>query len=253
MAGSAWGTVVAPVLAAAWFLVLVGRRVLDAGTRVSPVWAEMRRLVIVGRHLFVRTGALLGVLALSTSVAARVDPATLGGHQIALQVFAFFALAVDALAIAAQALVGTSLGGGRQDEAVEISRRLLRFGTVTGGSIALALAATSWLLPHVFTADPAVARRATIALLLLALLQVPAAVAFVLDGVLMGASDFRFLQWCTVGAAAAFLPFAAAVLADHRLGIAGIWSGLLAWMLARTVANSVRFARQRWLVAGASG
>ena len=253
VAGSAWGTVVAQLLAAAWFLALVGRRVLGVDARLAPVWAEMRRLVVVGRHLFVRTGALLGTLAASTAVAARVDAATLGAHQITLQVFTFLALAVDALAIAAQALVGTSLGAGRTDEAVDTGGRLLRLGVVAGGAIGLALAASSWLLPHAFTADPAVARRATVALLLLAALQVPAALTFVLDGVLMGASDFRFLQWCTAGAALAFVPFAVAVLAEHRLGIAGIWVGLTAWMAVRTLANGVRFRQLGWIGLPASG
>ncbi|MDP9069892.1 MAG: MATE family efflux transporter [Actinomycetota bacterium] len=253
VAGSAWGTVVAQLLAAGWFAVLVGRRVVDADADLAPVWSEMRRLVVVGRHLFTRTGALLATLALSTAVAARVGPSTLGGHQIALQVFTFLALAVDALAIAAQALVGTFLGAGRTEEAVGTGRRLLGFGAVTGGAVGVVVAATAWLLPHVFTTDPAVAHRATVALLFLAALQVPAAVTFVLDGVLMGASDFRFLQWSTVAAALAFVPFAAAVLSRHRLGIGGIWAGLLAWVLVRAAANAVRFRRRRWMAVTASG
>jgi Na+-driven multidrug efflux pump len=119
--------------------------------------------------------------------------------------------------------------------------------------LGILVAAASWLLPHAFTADAAVIDRARVALLLLAVLQVPAALTFVLDGVLMGASDFRFLQWCTAGAALAFVPFAAAVLADHRLGIGVVWLGLVAWMVVRTLANAVRFRRLRWVAVGESG
>jgi Na+-driven multidrug efflux pump len=82
-------------------------------------------------------------------------------------------------------------------------------------------------------------------------MQVPAAVVFVLDGVLLGASDTRFQQWSNVLALLAFLPFAATLLVWPRLGIVGIWTGLLAWMLARLLANGTRFAGGRWQNASA--
>src|SRR3954470_15758231 len=89
IAGSAWGTVVAQWLAAVWFAVVTGRLVVATGAGLSPRWAEMRRLMVIGRHLFFRTGALLATLALATAVAARINPSTLGGHQIALQIETF--------------------------------------------------------------------------------------------------------------------------------------------------------------------
>ncbi|MDQ1438935.1 MAG: hypothetical protein QOK43_2564 [Acidimicrobiaceae bacterium] len=240
VAGSAWGTVVAQVLTACWFLVLGVARF------APPVWDEMRRLLVIGRDLFIRTAALVGVLALSTSVAARVSAPTVGGHQIALQLFTFLALVVDALAITAQAMVGTRLGASDIQGAWHVSRRLLRIGAVAGFGIGAVVAATSTVVPHLFTEDAHVVHRATIALALLGLLQIPAAIAFVLDGVLMGASDFRFLKWTTLAGAFAFLPFAAAVLAWHRLGIGVIWAGLVVWMTARAAVTMARFSRGRW-------
>lgn len=241
VAGSAWGTVVAQVLAAAWFLSMGIARLRP------PVWDEMRRLLVIGRDLVIRTSALVGVLVLSTSVAARVSAATVAGHQIALTLFTFLALLVDALAITAQAMIGTRLGAADADGAVVVSRRLLRIGAGTGLVIGALVAASAPFLPHVFTADDAMADRATIALLFLGALQVPAGIAFVLDGVLMGASDFRFLKWTTLAGAFAFVPFAAAVLRRPDLGIAVIWVGLLVWMTARAVVCAARFSRtERW-------
>jgi Na+-driven multidrug efflux pump len=68
----------------------------------------------------------------------------------------------------------------------------------------------------------------------------------VLDGVLLGAGDSRFQQWSNVAALGAFLPCAALVLAFPALGIVGIWSSLLVWMLARLIANATRFAGRHW-------
>ncbi|MDQ1373749.1 MAG: hypothetical protein QOJ09_1087, partial [Actinomycetota bacterium] len=162
VAGSAWGTLVAQLLAAAWFLRLCGARITATGATRRPVAAELRRLLAVGRHVLVRTGALVAVLALATATAARVSAATLAAHQIAHQVFILLALVVDALAIAAQAIVGTELGASGDDEAVATGRRLVRLGLVVGIGIAVVLLAASPVLPRVFTNDAAVAGRATV-------------------------------------------------------------------------------------------
>jgi Na+-driven multidrug efflux pump len=92
----------------------------------------------------------------------------------------------------------------------------------------------------VFTDDPAVASRATSALLLLAVLVLPGAVAFAVDGVLIGAGDYRFLGVAAFGYLVAVAPIAVAVLATPSLGIAGIWIGLVVWMVLRAVVNTVR-------------
>jgi putative MATE family efflux protein len=207
---------------------------------------ELLRLARTGRHLLVRTAALLTTLTLATSVAARVDAPTLAGHQIALQIETFLALVVDALAIAAQALTGAALGAGDVTEAHETGRRLVQMGRRAGVALGGVVVATAWLVPRIFTSDAAVASRASAALVVVGLMQVPAAVVFVLDGVLLGASDTRFQQWANVLALLAFLPFAAAVLGRPQLGILGIWAGLLAWMFARLVANGTRFTGGRW-------
>ena len=120
-------------------------------------------------------------------------------------------------------------------------------GLRAGAGLCIVVVASAWLLPHIFTGDPAVVSRAAAALVVVGLMQLPAAVVFVLDGVLLGASDTRFQQWSNVVALAAYLPFAVAVLVWPGLGIVGIWTGLLVWMLARLLANATRFAGERWL------
>jgi len=246
IAGSAWGTVVAQLLAAAWFLGIVGRLVSGAGARLRPVIAEMRYLLGAGGHLVVRTGALLAALVLATSVAARVGPTTLAAHQIAYEMFIFLALVMDALALSVQAIVGTQLGAADVDGARTTSRRALRLGFMAASVLCVAVIATSPLLPHVFTSDPHVVDKATVALIFLGLMQLPGAATFVFDGVLMGGSDFAYVKWVTLASLGVFLPFAAAVLAWHELGIAVLWAGLLAWMVARAWLNWVRVRGPSW-------
>jgi putative MATE family efflux protein len=248
IAGSAWGTVVAQWLAAVWFIGMSGRRILATGSTLRPVSTEINRLLVIGRHLAVRTGALVLTITTSTSVAARVGTSTLAAHQIALQVEVFLALVVDALAIAAQAMVGTLLGAGNHDEVRATSRRLVDMGWLVGFGLALLVVVSAPVLPHIFSGDEAVVHRAIVALVMVGIMQVPGAIAFVTDGILMGASDFRFLQWAILAAGLTFVPFALATLHWHDLGILGVWSGLLVWMIVRAVLNRLRIRNERWML-----
>jgi len=111
------------------------------------------------------------------------------------------------------------------------------------------LAVAAWPLAHVFTSDPAVVSRATVALVLLALAQPAAGVAMSLDGVLIGAADYRFLGAAAGLSALAFLPLAVATLAVPALGIAGVWAAVNVWMVARAVLNHRRFHSAAWTTA----
>ena len=250
VAGSAWGTVVAQALAAAWFLAVLVPRILATRASLRPVRSELAQLVRFARHLFVRTASLLGTLTLSTALAARVGKATLAGHHLALQLMIFLALLVDSLAIAGQTLVGTALGAGRAEDARAWARRLLSAGVVVGAGLALAIAALAPVLPKAFSHDPAVQAAARRALVVLAVILVPAAAVYVLDGVLIGASDTRTQQWGNVIAFLVFAPIAAAVLHWH-LGIVAIWMGLGAWLMARLVVNAIRVRGARWTAVAA--
>jgi len=90
-----------------------------------------------------------------------------------------------------------------------------------------------------------------LAVLVVAALQQPAAgVVFVLDGVLIGAGDQRYLAYAGVAALAVYLP---AVLAVHVLhgGLVALWLAYSLWLLVRFVTLVLRARGSRWLVTGA--
>jgi putative MATE family efflux protein len=238
IAGAAWSTTIAQAGAGVAFLVVV-RRHLAPARRRWPDWAEMAPLLTAGRHLLLRVGSMLAVFTGATAIAARVDDATLAAHQIAMTMFLFLALVLDALAIPAQTLVAEEQGHDGSG-AAEIARRVVRLSLIAATAIAVVVAATSTLLPQAFSDDPAVVSRATSALLLLAVVLLPGAVAFADDGVLIGLGDYRFLGLAAFGYLLAVAPIAAVVLATPSLGIAGIWIGLIAWMVLRAIVNTLR-------------
>ena len=240
IAGAAWSTVIAQACAGLAFLLVIRQRLVPAATR-RPNWPDMAPLLTAGRHLLLRVGSMLAVFTGATAIAARIDDATLAAHQIAMTMFIFLALVLDALAVPAQTLVAEGLGRADSDGA-GIAARVVRLSLIAGAVLGALVAVSSPLLPRVFSSDPAVVDRATVALLFLAVMLLPGAAAFAYDGVLIGAADYRFLGQAALGYLLAVIPLAVVLIANPKLGITGIWASLTAWMVLRAIVNRGRRA-----------
>lgn len=247
---SALATVLAQTGGAAVYLrrVLGAARRHDASLRPDPV--ALRRLAAIGRDLLVRTAALRLAFGAATAVAARLGVVPLAGHQVAFEIWTFLSLSLDALAIAGQSLVGTSLGAGRAAAARATGRTILRWGLVGGLGTGLVVLAVRAPLAGLFTDDPAVEAVAADLLVWVALLQPVAGLAFALDGILIGAGDLRYLARAMVAVAVGFVALAVAVLALEG-SVAWLWAAIGVLMAARAVPLLVRFHRGRWAVPGA--
>ncbi len=246
---SALATVVAQVGAAGAYGWWVARDTARLGASWRPDAAAIRRLASVGRDLFVRTAALRLALTVATAVAARLGPVDLGAHQIAFELWSFLALVLDSLAIAGQAMVGRLLGAGDAAGARVAGRRMIEWGVVAGLVLGAAVLVARPVLPRLFSSDPDVVALSAFVLLFVAVLQPLNAVVFVLDGVLIGAADLRFLAWAMAGAAAAFAAAAGAVLALGG-GIGWLWASLALLMATRAGALVARFVGDAWAVEG---
>jgi len=250
LAGSAWGTVIAQAGMGAAFAIELLRA--PASTR-RPRAELIRPLARVGSDIFVRTASLYVAFLVASAVLARVGSASLAAHQVAFQLWAFMALVLDAVAIAGQVMVGRMLGAGHAEEAWEASRRMIGWSLVVGTGFAVLMLALTDVLPHAFTDDPRVINRLHAIWPIYALMQPVNAIAFALDGILIGASDTRFLKWSMVfSSLAVFAPIALLALALDW-GIVGVWCGLLGLMFARVITCGARFVGRRWAVVGVPG
>ena len=246
IAGSAWGTAIAQAaMGIAFVVVLV--RAARGDTSVS--FQLMRRLLVIGRHIFVRTAALMGAFILAGAVVARSGDASLAAHQIAYQLWIFLALVLDAIAIAGQVLVGRGLGAGDAGRAYGAGVRMIWLSVYAGLAFALVLLALEGVLPYVFTSDEAVVEQAQSIWPLFALMQPLNGAVFALDGILIGASDGRYLMWSMVAAFAASASVAVASL-EFDWGIVGVWSALVVLICVRLTLMLWRFRGRRWLVTG---
>jgi len=248
---SALGTVIAQVVGAGFYVAAVvrGSRVEQVELRPHP--STQRRLIRVGRDLAVRTASLRLALLALTAVAARISSVALASHQISFEIWSFLAMGLDALAIAGQSMIGHRLGSGSAANARTAGRRLLVLGVLAGVASGVVVAVLSPWLPRVFTRDQAVIDLTRSLLLVVAVLQPVASVAFVLDGVLIGAGDQRFLAramaLATVGMVLALAP-----VLPLDLGIGWAWAGFGVFMVIRAVTLLLRFRADRWTVTGAS-
>jgi putative MATE family efflux protein len=247
LVGSALANVAGQAVAACFFGRALARELTRQGIPWRPRWAALRAQLVLGRDLLARAAVLQFAFAAAAAVVARSGTVQLAAHQIALQLWLFLALVLDAYAIAAQTLVGQALGGNRVDDARGTARRVSAWGLGTGIVVGGVLLALRPVLPPLFTDDPAVLAQAAVVWWFLALMQPLAGVVFALDGVLMGAGDAGYLRTVTLGSA--LLGFVPLSLLSGRLswGLAGVWSGLTLFIVLRLVAVAVRVAGDRWL------
>ncbi|MEK6438825.1 MATE family efflux transporter [Pseudonocardia sp. T1-2H] len=253
--GSAVANVVAQTVVAGLFLAALAkerRAAPDADpVPLRPVPSLIRAQLGLGRDLILRTAAFQACFLSATAVAARFGAPSVAAHQIVLQLWNFQSLVLDAVAIAAQSLVGAALGAGGAQRAKAVAKQVTRYGLVLGIGFAVVFAALYPVLPRVFTADPATLAAVPLAWWFFTALQPIAGVVFAIDGVLLGAGDAAFLRTTTLLAAAAgFLPLIWVSLV-FGWGLAGIWTGLSLFMLIRLVAVGLRMWSGRWAVTGA--
>jgi putative MATE family efflux protein len=249
---SAFATVFAQTCGAAVYVWFVARGARRTGTSVRPDPVVLRALSRLGFDLFLRTVSLRGVLLASTAVAARIGTTELAANQVVLEIWNFLAFMLDAIAIAGQAIIGQTLGAGRGEEARAVGRRMIEWGVASGVVLGVLMIALRSVIAPIFSGDEAVVRVIANTLIFAALFQPIAGIAFVLDGVLIGAGDQRHLAWAMFLAALVFVPGAVAVVA-FDLGLAALWWAIGGFMTARAVTLLVRFAGPQWQVLGVKG
>jgi MATE family, multidrug efflux pump len=245
--GSAIANVAAQVISASLFL----RALAVERALAWPVPASMRAQLGIGRDLMLRSFAFQATGISATAVAAHTSAATVGAHQVVLQLWVFVALLLDSLAIAAQSLVGAALGAHDERGALDLARKVTGYGLVFGVLLSVIFAGLSGILPHAFTSDTSVLAEIPKAWWFFVVLQPVGGVVFALDGVLLGAGDAVFMRNVTlISAGLGFLPVVWAAFAFHW-GLTGIWLAMGAFMLIRLVLMVSRWRSGRWAVLGA--
>jgi MATE family, multidrug efflux pump len=260
IAGSAIGTVLAQTGMATALVITVLRKALRLGAPLAPHTAGILFAARGGVPLLIRTLALRGVIIATTVVAARYGDTVLAAHQIVATVWNGLAFALDALAIAGQAITGKALGASDADQARSAATTMARWGIGAGILTGIVLLPLSPVIGRVFTTDPAVITAAAGAFVVVAIFEWLAGFVFVVDGVLMGAGDTVWLAVAMVLAGVLWVPVTLGASADGQAlpggfgqPLAGLWVWFGGGFIAlRGIGLWWRFRADTWLVTGAT-
>lgn len=253
LAGSALAVLMGECITASAFVVKLLKEARSRKLALRPEGRLIKSQLVLGRDLIVRSLAFQVAFLSAAAVAGRVGAEALAGHQVQLQLWNLVSLVLDSLAIAAQTLVGATLGGGSKESARWTGREVVKWSTLIALGLAAVFLAGRWFLPGWFTSDSAVIDTMVAGPWWILVAMVPiGGVVFALDGVLLGAGDAAYLRNATVASVVlGFLP--PVWLAWYfGWGLTGIWCGLLAFMLLRLVFVTLRYRSDDWLRMGAA-
>lgn len=254
--GSGWATTISRVYMA--LVVVVAALLPDRASRTQPssrshwTWADwrpdrsrIRQLLVLGVPAAVQLTLEVGVFATATTLAGRLDPASLAAHQIVLNVASVTFMVPLGLASAGAVLVGQALG--RNDPAA--AGRAGWSAIALGAGFMIVSGLTFLLIPRpileAFTLDPTVIRTGLTLLGVAAGFQLFDGLQGVTTGVLRGAGDTRTPMLVNLVAHWALgLPCGYALAFPGRLGALGLWIGLSIGLIAAGLTLVTAWSRQ---------
>ncbi|MEK4242485.1 MATE family efflux transporter [Janibacter indicus] len=255
--GAAWGTVIAQWGMAFALLAVILRQGRGAGASLRPHVGRVMAAALDGVPLLVRTLALRAIILLTVATAAAFGDVPLAAYQVTTTIWSLLVFALDALAIAGQALTGAQLGSGDAAGARAATALMVRWGIWGGVVLGVGLLALHRVLPALFTDDPAVRSAIAAGLVVVALCQPLSGYVFVVDGVLIGAGDGRWLAGSMSLVLLAYVPvvlLARAVGGDHgpEAAVVTLWLAFTAFMVLRGACMAWRIRGDAWAVTGAT-
>lgn len=264
IAGSALGTALVETLMACVYIAIALQAASSEQVSIAPGIGEPRAQLRASTYMFLRTLSLRIAMVAMVWAAGTIGTTQLAALQVGLTVFNLLAFTLDALAIAAQAMIGHDLGAGRSSVsrlALQLCAWGVGFGILlTGvilGATLLAGGTDSGGLAVLFTSDTNVQLVAGRVLFAVATVMPLAGLVFVLDGILIGAADNRYLAITSAINLVVFGVALAIVLAlpnlDETATLIGVWLAFgAAMMLSRAITLFSRILGERWLRVGES-
>ncbi|MCC6269721.1 MAG: MATE family efflux transporter [Microbacteriaceae bacterium] len=248
LAGSAIGTVIAQWGMAAVYLVIAVREARRKGVSLRPGLRGVGSAAGLGGWLFLRTASLRLAMLATVFVATDLGITELATLQIAMTVFSLLAFILDALAIAGQALIGHGLGASDLPRVKAVTRRLIHFGLGSGLLLGVLVALLSPFAGPIFTSNQGVRELLAVTMIVMALGVPLAGFVFVLDGVLIGAGDARYLALSGILNLAAYVPLLVLIeLLGPQPGLVWLWAAFgFGYMGARALTLGLRARSSRW-------
>jgi MATE family multidrug resistance protein len=255
VAGSAWSTCIARVYMAAFLYAAVRREHRRRGHAHPHVpfavhLHRLRQLVALGAPAASQVTLEVGVFALATALAARLDAVSSASHQIALNIVSLVFMVPLGLASAGAVRVGHAIGA----RDVARARRAGWTALGVGAAIMVVLGVILFAIPRsllsVFTTDARVLAIGSRLLAIAAAFQLFDGTQAVTTGILRGIGDTRTpMVMNVIGHWVLGLPVGYALCFRFGWGVTGLWIGLSIGLIFCAVALTATWiARTRYPV-----
>lgn len=255
VAGSALGTVIAETLMAVIYVIVAMQAASAHGISLSFGIGKPREALVASSLMILRTVTLRIALLLLMWAGAQLGVSELATLQVTYTVYNVLVFTLDALAIAAQAIIGHDLGAGRAAEVKRLTRLMVWWGIGLGVVLMVIMAALSPILGYVFVNEFAVLDMLPSAFITMAIFLPIGGVVFVLDGVLIGAGDLKYLAIVGIFPLVAFIALVFIVLGLDVHGAYAVnmlWCAFGGYLIGRGITLVGRVVGDRWIVLGAS-
>jgi MATE family multidrug resistance protein len=248
--GSAWATVGARVYMASFLYFAIVREHRKRGAAHPHVpllinYARVRQLVALGVPAASQLALEVGAFAAVSALAGRLDPVSLGSHQIALNLAALSFMIPLGLASAGAVRVGHAIGAGDVRRAMHAGWTALGIGAVIMAAVGFVFILAPTPLLRVFTSDARVLSIGTSLLAIAAAFQLFDGTQAVATGVLRGVGDTRTPMIMNVFGHWVFgLPVGYALCFWAGWGVSGLWVGLCIGLVFVAVVLTFAWHRQ---------
>lgn len=234
--GVAWGTLIAQYvglalacgIVAVKYGLLLRRKVLKINRERKTGGAS---LFALNSQLFVRSLCFMVVYVGFTALASKYGDTELAVASIMMKLFMLFSYFVDGFAYAGEALVGKMFGEGRRQDIGGLVRNLFVWSVGIGAAFTLLYALWGTGCVRLMTDDAAVLDGATPYIGWLIAMPIVSTLAFMWDGIFVGAAAGKEIRNAMIWAALAFVAGYAALA--PAWGVQAIYAGYFAHLAVR--------------------
>ena len=244
--GSAWGTFLSRLLAAALlvFVMWRGRKgVSISGNNWLPEFSVASSVLRIGVPAALEQLLTSAGFTTMTAIVATLGTAALASHRIAFNVLSLSFLPGFGFAIAATALVGQSVGAHEPEEAAEAASIATRWAAIWMAAMGVVSYLLAEPIMRLFSQEDAVVHAGVAAIQVVALAQPFWAVLFVQSGALRGMGNTSFPLRANTGGIWSTMLIAWLAVTYFNGGIAHVWGVFLLTSPVMAVVLWKRFKR----------
>jgi len=242
--GAAYASVIAQITMAILSVILLVKKTPISLKIEFPFHPEIKRLTIMILNLFVRTIALNIALYFGTAYATSYGNEYIAAYTIGLNIWFLGAFMIDGYSSAGNILSGKLLGAKNYKKLIELSKKLSKYGLLTGILLAVVGFAFYDSIGKIFTKEEDVLTQFYAVFWIILLMQPFCAITFIFDGMFKGMGEMKTLRnVLLLSTGLVFIP-ALLILDRFHYQLYGIWMAFFLWIFARGLPLVLKFRRK---------